>query len=379
MKRFVLTVAALIAATSLSAKPKDGETVLKWDFYSRETWPCEGGTASIPLSVGDQEFQAKIRGAAHSFLAKGAAGGTLRIQFANHWSYSHPDMGTRIKGVRGDYLEVPGIPGKCISTIFLEIAGDNQVRPQICDLQGKEIAGGAIWEDQTRAGDTHLWTLSGTKAGMPCRITHSRNGEAKYGRIEITYLPASVSDGKAAKPKKLLIELPFRSTTNLEGDTIFELPANAAGVQNAGQTISTKLETKYGFEMWSQYGFARNTGSGGQTIECLCVNRGGRTAGGEMIGGEGYAWIKTPAIPGKTLKQVVVVCTKGQGKGLVNLSSSVDSQTGKGGCEFTSDTAFSINSTQYFNACGAREGESCYICFSNASNLGVEGIDLYYE
>ena len=100
---------------------------------------------------------------------------------------------------------------------------------------------------------------------------------------------------------------------------------------------------------------------------------------GEAIGAEDYAWIKTPAIPGKTLKQVVVVCAKGRGTGYVNLSASVDPSTGKGGCEFTSDTAFSIRDTQYFNAYGAAENTSYYICFSKALNLGIASIDLYYE
>ena len=372
----VLILLSVLAVASAFAKPKDGgQTVLKWDFYYQAGWPCEGGTAELPISAGDKERQNQIKDAAHSFLAKGAAGGTLRLRFTDTWSYSHPEMGLRMRGIPGDYIELPGISGKKIVSILLEMAGDNQTRPNITGLDGEELEGGNPWEEQTSAGETRTWNLRNTEAGMPARITLRRKGETKFGRIEITYQ----EEPQADKKKKLLIELPFRSETNLEGDTIFSLPQNAAGTTTAGQTIKTSFETKYGFEIWARYGFARNTTANGQGIDCLCVNRSGRSATGEAIGAEDYAWIKTPAIPGKTLKQVVVVCAKGRGTGYVNLSASVDPSTGKGGCEFTSDTAFSIRDTQYFNACGAAENTSYYICFSKALNLGIASIDLYYE
>lgn len=132
---------------------------------------------------------------------------------------------------------------------------------------------------------------------------------------------------KNCYPSARVVTIDFTDAAQFTDCIIYNIQtAGVASVYDPDNRLITgKFESGYDFEIWGGNGISKSTSGGGLTVGGLLFMPYKANVGG----GACNSWIKLPIKDGKKIEQVAVSLTKKAGY-RVNISSSVDSETGQG-------------------------------------------------
>lgn len=151
-------------------------------------WPFKSpGKNPFPLSVKD-EWQFKYTGKRYKLGTQEKSNVYLFASdyIAPHWSY-----GLRFGAKVGDYIELPGRPGKVIYKVkyITGTKGSEGSNPSIWTANDapRRVRGGEGWKGRKNRGDEKVWMLSGLKPGEGCRLTTTKGSNACVWEVDVYY------------------------------------------------------------------------------------------------------------------------------------------------------------------------------------------------
>lgn len=165
-----------------------------------------------------------------------------------------------------------------------------------CDLTGLGIGSGKVMKYRA-------W------------VKGNADAERIYGTVKNCY------------PSARVVTIDFTDAAQFTDCIIYSIQtAGVASVYDPDNRLITgNFESGYDFKIWGGYGISKSTSGGGLTVGGLLFMPYKDKVGG----GACNSWIKLPIKTGKKIEQVAVSLTNKAGY-QVNISSSVDSETGKG-------------------------------------------------
>lgn len=125
------------------------------------------------------------------FVLKEDKGGETYTVFASAGCViSSGKYGFRISGTEaGDYILFPAVADMCLTRVEVVTGNEDAMRsPSITDASGSPVVGGDMFIGEfSKAGDSHAWTLCGTKKGERYRMNFNYPGVASIRSISLTY------------------------------------------------------------------------------------------------------------------------------------------------------------------------------------------------
>ena len=175
---------------SVSFNMFDAKGKYQWPFYAP-------GKADIP-----NNYVPKMGGQEVEFKLDDEYGGHIFNMYASEGFTQNSGKfnGLRIHGTSaGDYILFPAIEGKYLTKVEV-ITGDSGVMryPSITTADGTETVsgGGAMGLSFGGHGESHVWKLSDTEAGVRYRMTFNQTGVACIQRLILSFSdkPRAASD-----------------------------------------------------------------------------------------------------------------------------------------------------------------------------------------